>query len=533
MVALTDTIRLSVATGLAIFLLSSGEVSGDDWGFVDATLSAGFDYSHGFVEGGPGSLGVLFMSGGVAVGDFDRDGWQDLYVVRGTIGRNLLFKNGGDGTFEDVAAAAGVDIDAAKGNGPVFVDLDGDGWSDLFIGGMESTPIEIFRNLGNSTFESVTIASGLPTLELTFGASFGDYDGDGDLDAFVPQWNAAPSELLFRNNGDFTFTGVTSEAFTPDAHDDLLFTFTTNFTDLDGDGHQDLLVTSDFDNSRVFLNTGAASFLDVSDNDILIDRNGMGAAVADYDRDGVLDWFVTAIRVPGQEIPGNRLYRGVGDGSFLDTTEIAGVAEGHWGWGACFADFDNDGWPDIFHVNGYVHEPVNEDPSRLFVNGGDGTFSEESMARGIDDRGQGRGVVCFDYDRDGDLDIFVANNSEPPRLFRNLGVDGNHFVSVSLRGSSPNSAGIGAQVVFERGAVRQVDQVRAGNNYVSHNPALVHFGLGADDSPGRLIVHWPSGVTTSRAHVAADQELIVFESEVFFDGFESGSLESWSSVQLD
>ncbi|MCP3964625.1 MAG: CRTAC1 family protein [bacterium] len=512
-------------------------LAGEDWSFTDVTLPAGLDYEHGFVGGG---IGNLFIGGGVAAGDFDGDGWTDLYAVRGDIGANLLFRNRGDGTFEEMGAAAGVDITGSKGSGPTFVDLDGDGRLDLVVGGMELTPIRVFRNLGAGvegivTFTDVTAQAGLPTFEYAFGAAFGDYDRDGDLDAFFSQWNNQPGELLWRNEGNFNFAAASAEAFDAVARDRLTFTFTPNFADMNSDGWPDLVVASDFNNSQVLLNRGDGGFDLVTDDDVIIDNNGMGASVADYDNDGVLDWFVTAIRAEGGDGIGNRLYRGLGDGSFVDTTEAAGVSEGYWGWGACFADFDNDGWTDIFHVNGFLHPPFEDDPSRLFVNqrgGADGivTFSEQAQERGIVDRRQGRGLVCFDYDRDGDLDIFTANNSDPPRLFRNDGGNQLHYLQVTLAGQAPNTQGVGARIVLETSAVTRIHEMRAASNFVSQDPVMAHFGLGSEPAAARLEVHWLDGLTSVLAGVAIDRELEVDAGVIFADAFESGELGAWAAV---
>ena len=487
------------------------------------TTSAGVEYEHG------GGDTIFFMGGGVAAGDFDNDGWIDLYALGGYAEANLLLRNRGDGTFEDVAQNAGVALSNGACSGPLFVDIDGDTHLDLLIGGLEFSPTYLFRNRGDGTFEDRTALSGLPAFERTFGSAFADIDGDGDLDGFIAQWTPEPSDVFWRNDGDFSFTHAPG-VFLGGAASAWIWTFTPNFSDLDDDGWLDLLVAADFNHSQVFMNRGGA-FEQVTDENIIIDQNGMGAAIGDYDRDGVFDWFVTAIRPEGSPATGNRLYRGLGDGSFEDTTEVAGVSVGYWGWGACFADFDNDGWIDILHTNGFRHPPFEDDPTRLFMNQGDGTFVESAAAHGLDDRGQGRGVVCFDYDRDGDIDLFVANNSGTSSLYRNDLDNANHYLQVALSAPAPNSQGIGAKLTVRRGDDEWIDEIRAGNNFVSQNPAEAHFGLGASTLPIELEVRWPGGAESKRGGVGLDQFLTVEMSEIFRDGFESGQPDAWSFSQ--
>ena len=215
----------------------------------------------------------------------------------------------------------------------------------------------------------------------------------------------------------------------------------------------------------------------------------MGAAVGDFDNDMDLDWFVSSIWAAAETtafqrvgITGNRLYRNDGGGNFDDATEQSGVRNGSWGWGACFMDFNNDGYLDIFHVNGFGLEPFEapeffNDRSRLFVSNGDGTFSEVAIELELIDTGEGRGIVCFDYDKDGDIDIFIANNGQSPSLFRNDGGNNNNFINIKLGGISPNTEGIGARVYIEVKGGKQMREIQAGSNFVSQNPAVAHFGI--------------------------------------------------------
>ena len=500
--------------------------AGEGWGFVEVTQAAGITNSHGYVEIDITTAHIF--GGGVAAGDYDSDGWVDLLVLQGTLGPKLLYRNQGDGTFEEVSLAAGLSSTVRPYSGPAFADLDGDGDLDLWVGGVEQG-IETYRNLGDGTFESVDIAS--PIFPVTLSPTFGDLDGDGDLDAVLPQWNLESSDLLWRNEGPFIFSSMDETALLPADRDELVHTFTANFTDLDLDGDLDILIASDLNASQVLRSNGDGTFERSTDPQVIVDENGMGASVGDFDLDGIMDWFVTSIWADWTQY-GNRLYKGVGDGTFVDVTDTAGVADGAWGWGSCLADFDNDGDLDLFHVNGYSNADFDDDLSRLFVNQGDGTFTEEAIARGINDDRQGRGVVCFDYDRDGDLDLFIANNFSEPRLYRNDGGHLNHWLAVRLAGEAPNTEGIGARLALETlDGVSLVREIQCGSNYVSQNPASAHFGLGADTTARALDVTWPGGQRSRIAGPTADQELTVEEGLILRADFETGDFSGWQVVQ--
>ena len=244
-------------------------------------------------------------------------------------------------------------------------------------------------------------------------------------------------------------------------------------------------------------------------------KNGMGNAVTDYDRDGDLDWFVTSIWDPDVENngSGNRLYENIdGLGTFEDVTEVAGVRAGHWGWGACFADFDNDGYMDIFHTNGHQDQARAKfvtDPSVLFMANGDGTFTERATELGVVHTDQGRGVVCADYNGDGRVDIFVANNGKSPTVFRNDHQNSNHYVAIDLVGIDGNPEAIGGRVTVATASGTQMQEVQLGNGYLSHGPATLHFGLGTDDLITSIEVTWPGpDRRTSRVEgIAVDQRL--------------------------
>jgi hypothetical protein len=497
--------------------------------FTDVTAAAGVYHQHGLVAGGAAGEPER-MSSGVAAGDYDRDGWIDLYVVRGDVGPNLLFRNRGDGTFEEVGEAAGVRLPLGIGAGPTFADVDGDGWLDLLVLGMTGTPPALFHNRGDGTFANVTATSGLDLPGQSFSAAFGDYDRDGDLDLAISRWGntGLPAEApgsLWRNDGTGVFADVSQAAGLPLFYSrtdpvlvvlEISLSFTPNFVDVDHDGWLDLLVAGDFGGSRVLRNQGDGTFADQT-TAVISDENGMGAAIGDIDNDGDLDWFVSSIWDPNGVveghwgISGNRLYENDGAGGFVDATDAAGVRVGYWGWGSTLFDLDNDGDLDLFHTNGWNNGEESAefytDPSRCFVNDGTGVFTEHAADLGIVDTGQGRGVVAFDYDRDGDLDLFITNNQEPARLLRNDGGNQQHFLVVTLLGQGLDSAGVGARITVTTGATQQLRELRAGSNFESQDPTEAHFGLGAATAVDELRVEWPNGTTTVATGVAADHWL--------------------------
>ena len=484
--------------------------------FTDVTAAAGVEYEHGLVGGITGP--PLRISGGVAAGDYNNDSLPDLYVELGTINDNVLLQNNGDGTFSEVAATGGLELGDHKGSGPSFGDIDGDGLLDLFVGAVDGDQPKVFRNLGNDEFEDITAGAGITSDRNTFSASYADYNEDGLLDLGLAHWEigggtCAPcTGHLYKNNGNLTFTdddiaaGITG-------YEDNDRTFAPNFTDWTGDGKLDLLMVGDFGTSEVFANNGDGTFTNVTDPAVITDSNGMGTAVGDFDGDLDMDWFVSSIwdtNDPGRT--GNRLYENDGGTSFIDSTNAAGVLDGSWGWGACFADFNNDGSLDLFHVNGFA-DPWENDPSRLFMNAGDGTFSEMAAASSLVDTGEGRGVVCFDYDRDGDLDIFVSQNSDFTKLYRNDGAAGN-FLNVSLRSRTKNVYGIGAKIFVTAGGETQLREMNAGSNFASQNPAESHFGLGNVAIASSIEVRWPDGVIN---HYGASNSNQFLELKQFYD----------------
>ena len=460
------------------------------------------------------------FSGGLAAADYDADGDVDLYVVGGKSEPNHLFENQGDGTFIDVAASLGVDL-LHSGSGPAFSDVDGDGDLDLFIGAVEGEPYYLLENR-EGEYIDVTDASGVAIdTANTVSATFFDYDSDGYQDLFLAHWGAEretgdDTETVWRNNGDFTFVSASLATGIANGITSLGIdrSFTPGFSDIDDDGDRDLLMVSDFNKTQVYVNNGDGTFSNTTDRKVIVDQAGMGLAIGDYDNDGDMDWFVTSIYNLDEEGThfGNRLYQNHGSVVFEDVTEAAGVADGDWGWATCFADFDNDSYLDIFHVNGwdrYEDKNFTVDQVRFFHSQGDGTFKERATEVGLHDTGQGRGLACFDAERDGDIDLVITNNSENHLVYyRNDTENSNHYLGIRLESSGANRFGIGAHITVTTTDGSQVRELRSGNNYVSQNPFEVHLGLGQAERAD-VTVRWPDGEETSAMDVEVDQLLTI------------------------
>lgn len=518
--------------------------------FTDVTLAAGITHVQHGIWSPPSEDLQIYLSGGAAVGDVDGDGWEDLYVTRYDA-PDILYRNSGDGTFEDVTIPSGLGANLPT-TGAAFADVDNDGDQDLYVTTLNDTRNYLYINDGAGHFSEEAASRGASVDTSIphegFSVTFGDYDRDGWLDIHTTE-QRSPSgychSRLLRNQGpaapghfsDETVAAGVDFCAIPGLPDSpglppgaaYVAAFTSSFADFDGDGWLDLAVAADWGTSRLFWNNRDGTFSDGTEAaGVGTDDNGMGSAIGDWDGDGDLDWFVTAIYDPEGTLAGsgwnagtggNRLYRNEGGRRFTDATDLAGVRDGGWGWGAVFLDYDNDGDVDLAMTNGQVFPTVpfedafNADPTRLWRNDGSGTMTEVSGVLGLDDTAAGKGMLRFDYDKDGDLDLFVAVNGAMPILYRNDGGSDNDWLRVKVQGAPGfNAGGVGAVVTLQSipGGPIQMRQIGGTSHYLGRSERVAHFGLGNHSGPiHRITVSWPGIGRSVYESVAANQ---VFEA---------------------
>jgi hypothetical protein len=496
--------------------------------FTEVANSAGI--AHTFQKAqltGPNGEEYRFMLGGAVAEDFNADGWLDLFVVQSDNQTPcLLYINQQNGTFQDRAADFGLAITGIF-TGTAAADYDADGDVDLFLARYQAPHI-LFRNQGNGTFQQVLVFSSLNPGFNFSSPSFGDVDNDGDLDLALGQWASYDSgnfELYINSNGNLNPQRLGNGTITQ------RYVYTPRFADVNGDRYQDLLLASDFTSSQLWINNQDGTFRNSTQaSSVGIDQNGMGATVADYDNDGDLDWFVSSIfNLPSDGRFGNRLYRNKGDGTFEDVSDFSRTSNGQWGWGATFGDFDLDGDPDLFLTNGFDDNatPVFcADNARLYENLGNGRFTNVASQSGLADNRQGRGVISFDYDRDGDLDLFVTNNADfangtpgcsfteggTPLLYRNDTPTTNKWIQVQLLGLQKphHSQGIGSRIHVVTNGNTQMAELHASSNYMAQNPGrIAHFGLGQSSLVDSLKVVWTNADETILAPVSVNQEILI------------------------
>jgi hypothetical protein len=484
------------------------------------------------------------VSGGIAVSDYNADGRMDIYVTHGRNNLGKLFSLQADGSFSDTTEEAGI-TSLSAGHGGAFLDINLDGLPDLLSIQEPPSVVQVFANNGDGSFKDISESTGLNLTKPTLSVAAGDHDLDGDLDLFFTHWDPINKqdrwEYFWQNQGAGNFIDISDTVdigtFTPAVEGDepqlkYEYSFTPVFADFNNDRFPDILLSADYGNSKVLVNNAGTGYVDYTPPTIN-DRSGMGATVADYDNDGDLDWYVSAIGDTREEflfiglLNGSRLYQNDGDGNYTNVTKAAGVTQTYWGWGTCFADFNNDGFQDIFTVNGYdgwteeqsvnrSYERFNDDRAVLFINNGDSTFTERGVELGITHTAMGRGLVCYDYDRDGDLDMLIANSGESPSLFRNNSfAGGNNFLNIQLKGSRLNPQAVGAQVYITVNGKEQMRELQLGNNYVSQSPVEAHFGLAENQVIEKVRIVWPglASETSELTNVQANQFLVIYQPE--------------------
>ncbi|HTQ54795.1 MAG TPA: CRTAC1 family protein [Bryobacteraceae bacterium] len=519
--------------------------------FTDVTASAGIRFKHNSGRTGKKYLPET-MGSGVAWIDVDGDGWPDLLFInsrdwtpRGRKSLPALYRNNHDGTFTDITAGSGLDVEM-YGLGVAVGDYDNDGRDDVYITALEGD--RLFHNEGHGRFRDVTRAAGINNADFGTSAAWLDYDRDGKLDLFVAnyvQWTQkgdlwcsldgatksyctpesykGTSSRLYRNLGNGKFEDVSQKAGIGDPHSKSLG---IAVLDYNGDGWPDLFVSNDTQPNKLYRNNRNGTFSEegmvagVAFGEDGVARGAMGVDAIDYDRSGRPHLLVG--NFSNQMLA---LYHNEGTGLFVDEAPASAVGRASLltlTFGAFFFDYDLDGYPDIFAANGHIEEQIGhvqpkvqyKEPPLLFHNLGKGRFDTVTAQMGpaFNRPVVARGAAYADYDRDGDLDIVITTNDGPAFLFRNDGGNRNNWLNVRLVGRKSNRDGIGAVVRVSSKSGKQWNMVRSGSSYCSQSDLALTFGLGADSEVQSIQVDWPSGQKQTLGAVAANQFLTIDEN---------------------
>jgi tetratricopeptide (TPR) repeat protein len=560
-IALAGAVALGGCGGSA---QDTASVSSLEPRFADVTADAGFTHVHNKPVLDPKIENIMpwmaSVGAAAAAGDYNRDGWIDLYVTNSCKGEpNFLYRNNGDGTFTDVAAAAGVanlGDDGGVSMDCIWGDVDNDGWVDLYV--VRWGRDVLFRNDGDGTFTDVTERrftrrDGSPGTDWANGcaAIFLDYDRDGRLDIYVGNyfrevdlWNLESTSIMHDDfersrNGGLNFLyhqnadGAFSEAAAALGVEDPGWTLAVGSADVDNDGWSDIYCANDFGPDQLFLNNGDGTFRNASDVALGFDsKKGMNVDFGDYNNDGWLDIYVTNITTAQYLQEGNMLWHNNGPQSgesvgFIDVSLETETFDGGWGWGAKFFDADNDGYLDVVAENGFISAGEGDywydlaswtvmiaDPSEAanwppigdrsfsgfeqtrFWHNMEGVFTEKSTAVGLTSKHDGRGVVCFDHDNDGDLDLYIANQGQAPNFYRNDSPKSNHWLEIALETDSAtgvNRDGIGSRATVVTDDGRRIRERDGGNGYAAQSDPRLHVGLGSNSVAKLVEIRWPDG----------------------------------------
>jgi enediyne biosynthesis protein E4 len=503
---------------------------------------------------------VESMSGGVILLDYDRDGWPDIYftnaptvemAVKGTKSLGVLYHNNHDGTFTDVTAKSGLSTPCFAMGGAIG-DYNNDGWPDLYVTCLGGNIL--YRNNGDGTFTDVTAKAGVADGRWSTGAAFGDYDGDGFVDLMVvnyvdfhlddlpgfgsasfckyrgidvqcgPRGLRGAGDSLFHNNGDGTFTEVSKVAGVNDPNG--YYGLGVIWADFNNTGRPDIYVANDSTPKFLYKNEGNGKFKDIGlESGTAVSDDGseqasMGIAIGDYNHTGRPSIYVTNFSDEN-----DLLYRNEGDWNFKEVSYAAGVALPSlpWvKWGTAFVDLDNDGWLDLIAVTGHVYPQVDSlpsgggyrEPKMLHLNQKDGTFCDASDLAGkaLMERHVSRGLAVGDLFNDGNMDVVVGDIDGGPMILRNRGISGRHWVSFELTGTKSNRLALNTRITIVAGGMTQTDEVHSGGSYLSQNDLRIHFGLANATKIDKVEISWPSGQKETLSNLAVDQHYYVLET---------------------
>ncbi len=539
--------------------IAAFEMPNDSVVFTDVTATSGITFKH--LSAPEKKYIVESMSGGVALFDFDKDGRQDIYLVNSLTvetaakpeaARSELWRNNGDGTFTDVTGKAGVGY-PGWGMGVCAGDFDNDGWEDLYVTCFGAD--RLYRNNGDGTFTDVAPKAGVSDPRWSTGAAFGDFNNDGWLDLFVanyvdfkldnlpefgrgkhcqfkgigvqcgPRGLAGAGDSLYLNNGNGTFTDVSKKAGVSDP--DNRFGLGVAWCDFNEDGYIDLYVANDQGANYLYKNNSNGTFTDlglVSGTALSEDgkeQSSMGVAIGDYDHRG--RWSILVTNFSDEY---NAFYRHEKDFAFTDVTSATQTTRASWpfvGWGCGFFDYDNDGWLDLMVVNGHVYPQlatarteITYPQRKLFYrNNRNGTFAEitQEIGAAMNEPAVNRGAAFGDIDNDGDVDVVINNLDGAPNLLRNDGGNKKNFVVIDLIGTKSNRSAFGARVKVVAADLVQLAERRSGGSYISQNDKRLHFGLEKRTKVDSIEVRWPNGTVEKFSSIPANTFISIREGE--------------------